>query len=162
MLTDTGVQSALPGTAVLRLETTSNRTGTLDGAWWPRSRGIEGELPTLLTALTARLGPLARVGLDASAWDDAPRHVDVDGHSVRIDWSAVGDNTMIITRGRHDHFALLVIPPQAGTEAARAAMSMAVQPGQPMSAEHILTASGLSSRPSPTPPPPLSAPGMPA
>jgi len=39
------------------------------------------------------------VGLDASDWDGAPGHLFVDGRMVRIDWSAVGDNTMIVTRG---------------------------------------------------------------
>ncbi|WP_373311846.1 DUF5994 family protein [Streptomyces aurantiogriseus] len=30
--------------------------GCFDGAWWPRSRDLESQLPGLLTALTARPG----------------------------------------------------------------------------------------------------------
>ncbi|MEV4927153.1 hypothetical protein [Streptomyces roseoverticillatus] len=41
-----------------------------------------------MRALTERLGPLARIGLDAGARGVRTRHVIVDGHMVRIDWSA--------------------------------------------------------------------------
>ncbi|MFE7794813.1 DUF5994 family protein [Streptomyces sp. NPDC057460] len=75
--------------------------------------------------MVARLGPVARVGLDTSAWDDAPGHLVIGGRTVHIDWSAVDDSTMIVTRGDQDHFSFLVIPPQAGAAAARTAMAMA-------------------------------------
>ncbi|MFB7218348.1 DUF5994 family protein [Streptomyces sp. NPDC002596] len=143
LLSDTSSQPIVPGTAVLRMETTSNREGTFDGAWWPRSRNIASQLPCLIDALVARLGPVARVGLDASAWDDAPGHLVIGGRTVRIDWSAVDDSTMIVTRGHQDHFSFLVIPPQAGAAAARVAMAMAVQDGNSASAEQILMGTGI-------------------
>ncbi|WP_251060276.1 DUF5994 family protein [Streptomyces sp. ISL-100] len=135
LLADTSDQPVVPGAAVLRMETTSSRVGLFDGAWWPRTRELKTQLPGLITALTARLGPVARVGLDASAWDDAPGHLVIDDRMVRIDWSAVDDGTMIITRGPQDHFSFLVIPPEAPAPAARAAMTMAVQDGNCTSAE---------------------------
>ncbi|MFI6663039.1 DUF5994 family protein [Streptomyces sp. NPDC050523] len=144
LLADTGSEPVLPGTAVLRMETTARRTGTFDGAWWPRTRDLKMQLSGLLTALTARLGPIARVGLDASDWDGTLGHLFVDGHMVRIDWSAVGDNTMIVTRGDQDHFLFLVIPPGAGTGPAHAAMVMAVQDDNAVSAEGILAATGIT------------------
>ncbi|MCX5363842.1 DUF5994 family protein [Streptomyces sp. NBC_00124] len=98
----------------------------------------------LLAALTARLGPLARVGLDASDWDGSPGHLFVDRHMVRIDWSAVGDHTMIVTRGDQDHFLFLVIPPGTGSGPAHAAMVMAVQDDDAVSAERILAATGIT------------------
>lgn len=61
---------------------------------------------------------------------------------VRIDWSAVGDNTMIVTRGDQDHFLFLVIPTGAGIGPAHAAMVMAVQDGNAASAERIPAATG--------------------
>ncbi|MFI2088066.1 hypothetical protein ACH47C_13360 [Streptomyces rishiriensis] len=33
----------------------------------------------------------------------------VEGHTVRVDWSTVGDDTMIVTRGDQDHFLFLVV-----------------------------------------------------
>ncbi|WP_245659241.1 DUF5994 family protein [Streptomyces ochraceiscleroticus] len=134
----------VPGTAILRMETTSKRTGTFDGAWWPRSRDVEDQLSGLITALTARLGPLARVGLDASAWDQTPGHLVILGHMVRIDWSAVSDSTMIVTRGDQDHFLFLVIPPGTASSPARAAMAMAVRDDNDAPAEQIFAATGVT------------------
>ncbi|MFI1396021.1 DUF5994 family protein [Streptomyces sp. NPDC020681] len=144
LLDDTSNQPVEPGVAVLRMETTSSRVGLFDGAWWPRTRNIETQLPSLITALAARLGPVARVGLDTSAWDGAPGHLVIDDRMIRIDWSAVDDSTMLITRGPQDHFSFLVIPPQADAVAARAAMTMAVEDGNCTSAEQILTDTGIT------------------
>ncbi|MFE7170256.1 DUF5994 family protein [Streptomyces sp. NPDC057616] len=126
------------------METTVRCTGTFDGAWWPRTRDLKTQLSALLTALTARPGPIARVGLDAGDWDGAPGHVFVDGHMVRIDRSVVGDNTMIVTRGDQDHFLFLVIRPGAGIGPAQAAMVMAVQDDNAVPAERILAATGIT------------------
>ncbi|MET9911037.1 DUF5994 family protein [Streptomyces sp. NPDC006476] len=144
LLADTGSEPVLPGTAVLRMETTARRTGTFDGAWWPRTRDLKSQLSSVLTALTARLGPIARMGLDASDWDGAPGHLFVDGHMVRIDRSAVGDHTMIVTRGDQDHFLFLVIPSGAGIGPAHDAMVMAVRDDNDASAERILAATGIT------------------
>ncbi|MER6180964.1 DUF5994 family protein [Streptomyces sp. NPDC001652] len=144
LLADTSGEPVLPGTAVMRRETAARRTGTFDGAWWPRTRDVESELPGLLAVLTARLGPLARVGLGASDWDGSPGHLFVDRRMIRVDWSAVGGDTMTVTRGDQDRFLLLVIPPGAGSGPAHAAMAMAVQDDDAVSAERILAATGIT------------------
>jgi hypothetical protein len=127
-----------PGTALLRLETTESRTGVLDGAWWPRSRRIGAELPGLIKALTRHLGPITRVGLDAEAWEELPTRLVIEGRVVHIDSFPVGDDTVLITRGERDYFSLLVVPPHATTEAARAAMAQAVRADNATGAEQIL------------------------
>ncbi|MFF8788926.1 DUF5994 family protein [Streptomyces sp. NPDC015125] len=139
-----------PGTALLRLETTRSREGILDGAWWPRSRDIGAELPGLITALTEHLGPIARVGLDASAWEDLPKRLVIDDRIVHIDSFPVGDGTILITRGDRDLFSLLVVPPTATPESARAAMTRAVEAGNVARAGQILLDTG-SSPPCPSP-----------
>ncbi|MFG3241161.1 MULTISPECIES: DUF5994 family protein [unclassified Streptomyces] len=146
LLEDTAgvVQPVVPGSAVLRLETTSSRAGFFDGAWWPRSRDIRSQLPDLIDALTASLGPIARVGLDASAWNEVPPLLVVGDHTVRIDWSVVDDSTMIVTRGHHDHFVFLVIPPQTSAAAAHTAMTMAVRDGNRALAEQIFDIAGIT------------------
>ncbi|MFI9828102.1 DUF5994 family protein [Streptomyces sp. NPDC051913] len=131
-----------PGTAVVRLETTHERQGSLDGAWWPRSRDVTAELPALITALTEYLGPITRVGLDADAWEQLPTRMTVDGRVVRIDSSAVGDDTVLVTRGEQDLFSLLVVPPHATPEAARAAMTEAVRADSATRAGQILIDTG--------------------
>ncbi|MEW2296039.1 DUF5994 family protein [Streptomyces sp. NPDC006743] len=135
-------QTVRPGCALLRLETTASREGVLDGAWWPRSHDIGAELPALLAALTEHLGPLSRVGLDATAWEGLPTRIIVDDRVVHVVSFPVGDDTILITRGDRDHFSLLVVPPEATPEAARAAMAQAVLGGNVSSAEQILVDTG--------------------
>ncbi|MFG2119892.1 DUF5994 family protein [Streptomyces sp. NPDC048710] len=137
-LPDAVHESVRPGTALLRLETTRAREGVLDGAWWPRSRDIGAELPSLITALTEHLGPVTRVGLDAGTWDELPTRLTVDGRVVHIDSFPVGDDTVLITRGDRDHFSLLVVPPDTAPDAARAAMARAVRADNVTEAEQIL------------------------
>lgn len=146
LLADEIQREVKPGTAVLRLETTPDRQGILDGAWWPRSRDIVAELPSLITELVRHLGPITRVGLDASAWDVLPTRLTIDDRVVHIDSFAVGDDTVLITRGERDHFSLLVVPPQATPDAARAAMAKAVAAGNVQGAEQILIDTGTPPR----------------
>ncbi|MFD3537100.1 DUF5994 family protein [Streptomyces sp. NPDC058664] len=129
-----------PGTALLRLETTHSREGVLDGAWWPRSRDVATEPPTLIEALTAHLGPITRAGLDGDAWEKVPTRLVIDGQVVHLDSFPVGDDTVLITRGDNDHFALLVVPPHATADAARAATARAVAADNVAQAAEILLA----------------------
>ncbi|WP_079405632.1 DUF5994 family protein [Streptomyces sp. 3211] len=129
-----------PGTALLRLETTHSREGILDGAWWPRSRDIETELPALISVLTEHLGPITRVGVDASAWNGLPTRLVIDDQVVHLDPDPVGDDTVLITRGHNDHFALLVVPPDTTADAAREAMARAVRADNITQAAQILIA----------------------
>jgi hypothetical protein len=100
------------------------------------------ELPALLSALIAHLGPVTRVGLDTTAWGGLPTRIRVDDHVVRIDSFPVGDDTVLITRGDQDIFSLLVIPPDAAPGAARAAMAQAVRADNISQAEQILIDTG--------------------
>ncbi|GGV61159.1 hypothetical protein GCM10010261_49810 [Streptomyces pilosus] len=127
---------------MVRLETTHDRQGVLDGAWWPRSHDIAGELPGLITALSEYLGPITRVGLDSDAWEELPTRMTIDDRVVHIDSFPVGDDTVLITRGGNDLFSLLVVPPHAMPDAARAAMAAAVRAGSRTPAEQILIDTG--------------------
>jgi hypothetical protein len=142
LLADGVHESLRPGTAFLRLTTTHDRQSVLDGAWWPRSRNLTAELPGLITALTERLGPVTRIGLDSAAWDELPTRMTVDDRVVHVDAFPVGDDTALVTRGDQDLFSLLVIPPEAPPEAARAAMAEAVRADNPKQAEQILIDTG--------------------
>ncbi|MET3987127.1 DUF5994 family protein [Streptomyces sp. PvR034] len=140
LLPDAIHQAVKPGTALLRLETTQSRQGVLDGAWWPRSRDLTTELPALITALTGHLGPITRVGLDATAWQDIPTRLVIDDQVVHLDSDPVGDDTVLITRGHNDHFALLVVPPGTTADAAREAMARAVRADNITQASQLLIA----------------------
>ncbi|GGP85103.1 DUF5994 family protein [Streptomyces melanogenes] len=140
LLPDAIHRAVKPGTALLRLETTRSREGVLDGAWWPRSRDIAEELPALITALTEHLGPITRVGLDATAWRGIPTRLVVDDRVVHLDSFPVGDDTVLVTRGDSDHFSLLVVPPGTTADAARTAMARAVRADNITQAAQILIA----------------------
>ncbi|MFF3604438.1 DUF5994 family protein [Streptomyces sp. NPDC002463] len=140
LLPDEIHRAVYPGTALLRLETTHSRQGVLDGAWWPRSRDVTREVPALVSALAEHLGPVTRVGLDATAWDAIPTRLVVDDRVVHLDSFPVGDDTALITRGDKDHFALMVVPPDTEPEAARAAMARAVHADNVTQAAEILVA----------------------
>ncbi|MER5214080.1 DUF5994 family protein [Streptomyces sp. NPDC002838] len=142
LLPDAVHQAVKPGTAVVRLETTHERQGVLDGAWWPRSRDITAELPVLIAALTEYLGPITRVGLDAGAWEELPTRMVIEDRVVHIDSFPVGDDTVLVTRGDQDYFSLLVVPPHTAPEAARAAMAEAVRADNVTQAEQILIHTG--------------------
>ncbi|GHI88746.1 DUF5994 family protein [Streptomyces xanthophaeus] len=140
VLPDAVHEAIKPGTALLRLETTRSREGLLDGAWWPRSRNIETELPALISVLTEYLGPITRVGVDASAWNGLPVRLVIDDRVVHLDSDPVGDDTVLITRGHNDHFALLVVPPDTTADAAREAMARAVRADNITEAAQLLVA----------------------
>lgn len=140
LLPDAIHHAVKPGTALLRLETTRSREGLLDGAWWPRTRDIETELPALISVLTGHLGPITRVGLDASAWNGLPTRLVIDDQVVHLDSDPVGDDTVLITRGDNDLFALLVVPPDTTADAAREAMARAVRADNITQAAQILIA----------------------
>lgn len=142
LLPDAVHRAVRPGTVVVRLETTHDRQGVLDGVWWPRSRDIAAELPSLISALTEHLGPVTRVGLDSGAWEGLPTRMTIDDRVIHIDSFSVGDDTVLVTRGEHDLFSLLVIPPHATPDAARAAMAEAVRAGSGRRAEQILIDTG--------------------
>ncbi|MET9917325.1 DUF5994 family protein [Streptomyces filamentosus] len=143
LLPDEIHRAVRPGTALLRLETTHSRQGVLDGAWWPRTREVEQEVPALVSVLTEHLGPITRVGLDATAWDGIPSRLIVDDRVVHLDSFPVGDDTVLITRGDKDHFALMVVPPDTEADAARAAMARAVHADNITQATELLVATPL-------------------
>ncbi|AEW95074.1 hypothetical protein SCATT_27030 [Streptantibioticus cattleyicolor NRRL 8057 = DSM 46488] len=99
-----------------------------------------------MMALTQHLGPVMRVGLDASDWEELPTRLIVDDRVVHVDSFPVGDGTVLVTRGDQDHFSLLVIPPEATPEAARAALAQAVAPGNASPARQILIDAGTGER----------------
>ncbi|MFF9221742.1 DUF5994 family protein [Streptomyces viridosporus] len=125
--------------ARLSLAPTGSVPGLLDGAWWPRSRDLFQEIPTLTDALDACWGRITHVTVNPAHWPVIPRKVPVTGHTVHVGWFAdeQDPNKVILlsyTVGRLD---LLVIPPETEPAAAARLMAAATMPGG------IRTASGL-------------------
>ncbi len=69
---DTGAETTKPDSR-LAFPSSPTAQGVGDGSWWPRTRDPAAELPALIAAGTDRLGMVARIALNADAWDTRPQ-----------------------------------------------------------------------------------------
>ncbi|WP_051837411.1 DUF5994 family protein [Streptomyces sp. NRRL F-2580] len=121
--------------------------GQLDGAWWPRSRDLEAELPVLVAALAEPWGRITRVTVNPDRWPVIPPKVPVAGHTVHVGWFTEQDPDKLIvlsyTVGRWD---LLVVPPQTAPAAAARLMAAASVPGSVLTAGALIAAEAVIGR----------------
>jgi hypothetical protein len=129
-----------PLSARLSLTPETTLPGLLDGAWWPSSRDLEAELPSLVDALEGRWGRITRVIVSPTYWPVVPHKVAVAGRSVHVGWFTEQDPDKVIllsyTVGRCD---LLVIPPETGPDAAARLMTAAAVPGSVLTAGVLMS-----------------------
>ena len=110
--------STLSTTDRLSLKPESATTGFVDGAWWPASRDLAAELPSLLAALGDRAGPVERASYNIGAWDAVPRKVRVDGNVVRMGGFRSQSAATLKVLGERRTLTLLVVPPETDEQAA--------------------------------------------
>ncbi|WP_459180815.1 DUF5994 family protein [Streptomyces sp.] len=133
----------------VRLAPVGVKPGRLDGAWWPRSRDLAAELPSLVDALDPRWGRITHVSVNSALWPVVPRKVPATGHVVRVGWfnpelDRHGLLLLSYTVGRWD---LLVIPPEAGPAAADRLMTAAADPHGILTASALMAAEAALVRP---------------
>jgi hypothetical protein len=110
----------------LRLKPKGSLTGYVDGGWWPRTQNLSAELPALVHVLAVRLGTVARVAYPLNAWDDAPRQLTIEGHTIRLEGFRSQDEHVLHVSGPdRQRITVLVIPPEATATAAHDAMTTA-------------------------------------
>lgn len=119
-----------PGLLRLQLRPIRPTEPDLDGTFWPRSRELSAELPTLLTTMSADLGPITLIGYHRDAWNPAPDQImlaDRDVHLVGF----VSDSppTMVIIAGSGRCLTLRVLPSDTDDETAATAMSVSAHRG---------------------------------
>ncbi|MET7683987.1 DUF5994 family protein [Streptomyces sp. NPDC005423] len=97
----------------------------LDGAWWPRSRDLGAELPSLTAALDPLWGRITRVTVNPTHWPVVPRKVAVAGHVVKVGWflAEQDPHELLLLSYHSGRWNLLVVPPR--TDPASAAWMMA-------------------------------------
>ena len=131
--------SAPPTTLRLQLDPDGPAEPDLDGAWWPRSTELPTELPALLAALSAHLGPTALIGYRRDAWNAAPDHLDLAGHAVHLQGFislrvspgvSPAPSTLVVVDDRGRRVTVRVVPP--GTDSATAAALMAAATHHPV------------------------------
>jgi hypothetical protein len=94
-----------------RMKPEAPTTGYVDGAWWPRSRNLSAELPTLLAVLAIRPGPIERVTYNLTAGNPTERRLPFGDHAGRLEDFRSQD--------------LLVVPPEAAPATAEHALTTA-------------------------------------
>ncbi|CAM5505961.1 DUF5994 family protein [Streptomyces narbonensis] len=138
---------APPLSARLSLTPKTTLAGRLDGAWWPRSRDLTAELPSLVDALEERYGRITRVTVNPTRWPVVPHKVAVAGHTVHVGWFTEQDPDKMIllsyTVGRCD---LLVIPPETEPAAAARLMTAAALPGSVLAASVLMSDEAMIDR----------------
>ncbi|MEU9161397.1 DUF5994 family protein [Streptomyces sp. NPDC048424] len=139
--------AAPPLPARLTLTPATALAGQLDGAWWPRSRDLEAELPALVAALDERCGRITRVTVNPARWPVIPRKVPAGGHLVHVGWFAEQDpDKLILLSGTVGRWDLLVIPPETAPAAAARLMAAAAVPGSVLTARALIAAEGVIGR----------------
>ena len=130
--------SAVPSLR-LRLKPPDQRSGSVQGAWWPRSTQLTTELPLLLAALSSRLGFFDRVVYDENAWAPAPLHLGFRGREVVLDSSPDRSiNTISLIREHAESVVLLVVPPYTSPSRAYTAVMTAAKPDDVSTTDELL------------------------
>ncbi|AUI57304.1 DUF5994 family protein [Amycolatopsis sp. BJA-103] len=106
--------------ARLRLKPKAPSTGYVDGAWWPASRDLAAELPSLLVVLAVQLDHIERVTYNLEAWPPAPRRLVVESGDVRLEGfrSQHFDSLTVVGTSGRRRLTLLVVPPETEPELA--------------------------------------------
>ncbi|MFF3929940.1 DUF5994 family protein [Streptomyces hirsutus] len=114
----------------LSLAPVGSAPALLDGAWWPRSRDLEAELPSLLAVLDPLWGRITRVAVNPVHWPTVPRKVSVAGHVVKVGWflTEQDPHEMLLLSYRVGRWNLLVVPPQTTPGSATWLMAAASDP----------------------------------
>lgn len=116
-------------------------TGHVDGAWWPRSRDLAAEVPSLLAALGARLGDILRVSYNLTEWNSAPRRIIGDGRQIRLDGfiSRPAHTVDVLAEDRH-RLTLLVVPSNTDPAAAHQTMMITAERDNTQTVDDLLAA----------------------
>ena len=99
------------GTLRMRLKPAHRSCGFVQGAWWPRSTELTSELPSLLAALSLRVGSIDGVLYHESDWSPAPLSITHQGDQVIVSAHQQWPNVVSVFGPRFGRLDLLVVPP---------------------------------------------------
>eukprot|EP01133_Synstelium_polycarpum_P025382 gene25381-30469_t len=102
---------------------------SVDGAWFPWTTNVTAELHDLISALSLRLGPIARVAFDWNTISSAQRRIDeVDGLEVRGPYPGQPHDLMYLDDIYGRQLVLMMIPPYTDPDRAYEVMRRLVDP----------------------------------
>jgi uncharacterized protein DUF5994 len=113
----------------VRLTLCSELGRRVDGAWWPHSNRLAGELPELVAVLHGRLGEVVDISVNWSVSENLP---DLNSRH----WQNKHQHLMAVT-GRDASANLLIIP--SLTPATLAGLLLRIAAGLPLSTAHQAT-----------------------
>ena len=128
----TSASSTLPTVPTidrLSLKPESATTGFVDGAWWPASRDLAAEMPSLLRRTGRPGGVVERVSYNIDAWNAVPRKVRVDGNVIRMGGFRSQSAATLKVLGERRTLTLLVVPPETDEQAAHRILATASEDG---------------------------------
>lgn len=114
----------------LSLAPVGSAPALLDGAWWPRSRDLGAELPSLTAVLDPLWGRITRVTVNPTLWPVIPRKVPVAGHVVNVGWflAEQDPHELLLLSYQVGRWNLLVVPPRTAPDTAAWLMAAASDP----------------------------------
>lgn len=112
----------------------------LNGAWWPRCRVAEDEVPLLARAVAHRFTLVPGISLHIDDWpgtDIAADHT--GGVRTKVNWyGSPAHHLAVVHLGGLRRISLLVVPPNTAEDTAIALMLRACTPGNAYSARELL------------------------
>lgn len=128
-----------PTTPRLRMQPADVGRTLLDGGWWPRSGDPVAELPGLVLAIDTLHGPVTRLILAASGWNNHPRRLGINGRVVRLGYyTSQPANLLTALCDNGQRVDLLVVPADTDVDTANTAMILAATATNVVHAEHIM------------------------
>lgn len=106
----------------VRLVLSRDLGGPLNGAWWPHTASIAGELPELIGAISPRLGEICAISINWSSLAGSP-DLDALNHVTKMAATrVVGHQRLMTISGARASAALLVVPCRTSSPLAVAVM----------------------------------------
>lgn len=99
------------GTLRMQLKPAHRSCGFVQGAWWPRSTELDSELPSLLAALSLRVGSIDSVLYHEKGWSQAPLSIKHQSDQVIMSAHQEWPNVISLFGPRFGRLDLLVVPP---------------------------------------------------
>jgi hypothetical protein len=83
---------------------------SLDGAWWPHTASVVGELPELVDTLHARLGEIAAISINWSSWEGSPDFDALNRPGMSDSGGVIAHHRLMMITGSTASASLLVVP----------------------------------------------------
>lgn len=82
----------------------------MDGAWWPHSASIAGELPELIEVVSPRLGQVVAISVNWTSLQASPDLDALSGAKPHMPGEAVTRQRLMAVSGSHACANILVVP----------------------------------------------------